>query len=125
MDIDIALPSGQCAQRFFVRRIYRYAEFVFHLMDGGERQGYVTAMDDQTIQISTSDEEQPKAVLIPWSAVVDIEETGTDLSDKFPGSEFQKDIKSYTRALRLQAEFALSGGKKGSVRLPVEGPIGG
>lgn len=108
--IDLALPDGQCAQRFFVRRIYRNAEFVFHLLDGGERTGYVTGFDNLTIQISTSETMDPTAVLIPWAAVMDIEETGKTLESKYPQApEFQDRIKAYTSAIRAQAQWNLSG----------------
>lgn len=119
--IDLALPDGQCAQRYFVRRIHRYAEFCFHLIDGGERYGYVTAFDNVSVQISTSDV-SPKAVLIPWAAIVDVEETGDPFESKHPNSEFQEDIKTYTRAIKNQAQWNLAG-KQRPIRIPpIEAP---
>ena len=112
--IDLALPPGQCAQRFFVRRIFRNAEFLFHLVDGGERYGYVTAFDDVSLQVSTSDPE-PKAILIPWAAIVDIEETGKAFEAQT--ASLQDKIKSYTRSIRAQAEWNLVG-KRRPARVP-------
>lgn len=104
--IDIALPADQGLQRFLVRRVFRDAEFTFHLHDSLVYHGYITAIDEEGIQISTA-EENPRAVFLYHHAILAFEESPERIT-RFP-LETQENIRKWSRALRSQCEFILTG----------------
>lgn len=105
--VDIALVEDQALQRFLVRRVYRSAEFRIGLKSGREHVGYVTAIDEEWLQLSTAVDD-PKAIVIRLDAIEDIEETGEKLT-RFP-TETQELIHQYSRALKSKCGQVLTGG---------------
>lgn len=108
--VDLGLPRDQAMQRFFLKRVQYGREFKFTYLNGDIRLGFVTAFDEFYFQISTSNEKDPKAVLIPQHALADIEETGKGLGDFT--DFFQEKIRDYSKALRSQCAREINAQKR-------------
>lgn len=111
--IEVGLDDDQIMQRYLARRIFREVEFRVVQNDGTDTVGYVTGFDRRCIQVSTSPAhlaDEPRSVLIFWSAVSRIEETGKRIDDL--EHEHRSRIRSYSYALRSQCETMLNRSRK-------------
>lgn len=120
--VSIGLPGDQIMQRYLVRRIFREAEFRFQLSDGTAREGFITGIDDEFVQVSTSDE-PPRALLLRRSVIGEISETGHRLADKAPA--LQERIRQYSSALRNACERSLGVNGRGHAVVYEPGPANG
>lgn len=104
--VRLGLGGDQVWQRFLASRIAREREFCVYLLDGSFEVGFVTGFDDVCLQLSTNDE-QPRAVVIRSAAISRVIETGRRVGD-LP-AEVRDRVRSYGYALRQHAIRAING----------------
>lgn len=75
--LEIGMPDNQLFERFVVGGVDRGSEFRF-VTDVTDYIGFITALDDTHIKITTTDDYQP--VLLQRNKIIAIEETSRRLS---------------------------------------------
>lgn len=103
-NIDIAYPENQLTQRYFGSRAIQGKELEFFLPDGEIVTGFVTGLDDDSIQVCTTP--GLSATLLSTRHVMQVRETGMTL-DSLKGSD-SEDARRYTKIFRRVAERELN-----------------
>lgn len=103
MTFTIALEADEGFQKFLARKIALEVELKFSV-GRSTYLGFVTGLDEDWVQITTSDEQ--RAVLLNISSIDSIEDTGVKLNTA--SIEVATKIRGYARSLRAVADTALN-----------------
>jgi hypothetical protein len=108
--VDLSLHGDQALQRYLLKRVQYGREFRFHFKSDTCMEGFVTALDEYWIQISTNNDRDPQAYLLSIDAIQNISETGKGLQDY--SEFFQEKIREYSKALRQQCAREINAQRK-------------
>lgn len=102
--VNIAYPENQLTQRFLGSRQVQNKELEFYLSDGAIIKGFVTGLDDDSVQVCALPE--LTATLLSTRHIVQIRETGFTLDDLPPSQA--EDAKKFTKIFRRVSERELN-----------------
>lgn len=102
--VNIAYPDNQLTQRFIGSRQVQGKELEFFMSDGAVITGFVTGLDDDSVQLCTLP--GLTATLLSTMHIVQIKETG-GIMDDLPGSQADE-VKKFTKIFRRVSERELS-----------------
>lgn len=102
--VNIAYPDNQLTQRFIGSRQVQEKELEFFMSDGAIIKGFVTGLDDDSVQLCTLPD--LTATLLSTMHIVQVKETGQTLSDLPPGQA--EDARRFTKIFRRVSERELN-----------------
>lgn len=102
--VNIAYPDNQLTQRFIGSRQVQGRELEFFMSDGAIITGFVTGLDDDSVQLCTLP--NLTATLLSTLHIVQVRETGQTLDD-LPADQVE-DAKKFTKIFRRVSERELN-----------------
>lgn len=103
--IKIAYPENQLVQRYIGSRQVQGKELEFFLSDGAIRKGFVTGIDDDSIQITRIPD--LTSSLLSIAHIIEISETGLTFND-LPEDQ-RESAQKFTKIFRRVSENELNG----------------
>ncbi len=106
---SFALPNAQMFINTIIQRVSKEKEVTIVTVSGNEHTGFITGIDEEWCQITSSEEQQ--LVLLNLLNIESVEETGKSLSTIELGEEAKERIKIYSSTVFVKAREIIRAGR--------------